>query len=99
MSGDSVRNHKLFKQAHTLNFPLLADEKGEVAEKFGVPFTPGEKSVKATIDGTEETLVRQVTIKRWTFVIGKDGKIALKNEAVDAPKDSQAVLDAVAKLK
>ncbi|HTN01054.1 MAG TPA: peroxiredoxin, partial [Planctomycetaceae bacterium] len=25
VSGDSVRNHQLFKKAHDLNFPLLAD--------------------------------------------------------------------------
>lgn len=40
VSGDSVRNHQLFKQAHDLNFTLLADTEGKVAEKFGVPFTP-----------------------------------------------------------
>src|SRR5207248_828273 len=41
VSGDSVENHKFFKEFHKLNFTLLADEKGEVAKAFGVPVTPG----------------------------------------------------------
>jgi peroxiredoxin Q/BCP len=99
VSGDSVRNHQLFKKAHNLNFALLADEKGEVAQKFGVPYTEGEKTVTATIDGKEELLVRTVTAKRWTFVVGKDGKIAMKNETVNAAEDSKAIAEFVKKLK
>src|SRR5450631_2988201 len=37
VSGDSAGNHKLFKKHEKLNFTLLADEKGELAMKFGVP--------------------------------------------------------------
>ena len=99
VSGDSVRNHQLFKKAHDLNFALLADTEGKVAEAFGVPHVKGEKSVKATIDGKEEVLVRSVTAQRWTFVIGKDGKIAAKNTKVNAAGDSQAILEMVADLK
>ncbi len=99
VSGDSVKNHQLFKKAHQLNFALLADTEGKVAEAFGVPFTPGEKSVKATIDGKEEILIRTVTAKRWTFLIDKQGKIALKNTEVAAADDSKAILAAIAKLK
>lgn len=99
VSGDSVKNHQLFKKAHQLNFALLADTEGKVAEAFGVPFTPGEKSVKATIDGKEEILIRTVTSKRWTFLIDKQGKIALKNTEVAAADDSKAILAAIAKLK
>lgn len=98
VSGDSVRNHQLFKKAHSLTFPLLADTEAKVADAFGVPYTKGEKSVKATIDGKEETLVRTVTESRWTFVIGKDGKIAAKNTKVNAAEDSKAILELVAKL-
>ena len=29
-----------------------------------------------------------VTASRWTFVVGKDGKILFKNTKVDAPKGS-----------
>ena len=51
VSGDSAANHRLFKKAHDLNFALLADVEGKVADAFGVPVTREEKSVKATIDG------------------------------------------------
>lgn len=99
VSGDTVRNHQLFKKAHDLNFTLLADVKGEVANGFGVPFTAGEKSITREIDGKEEVLTRYGTAKRWTFLVGPDGKIAYKNENVNAAKDSQQILDVVSKLK
>uniref|UniRef100_A0A7C2K317 thioredoxin-dependent peroxiredoxin n=1 Tax=Schlesneria paludicola TaxID=360056 RepID=A0A7C2K317_9PLAN len=99
VSGDSVRNHQLFKKAHDLNFALLADTEGKVAEAFGVPHVKGEKSVTAKIDGKDEILVRTVTAQRWTFVIGKDGKIAAKNTKVNAAGDSQAILEMVADLQ
>jgi len=92
VSGDSVRNHQLFKKAHGLDFTLLADTDGKVAEAFGVPVALGEKVVAAEIDGRTEQLVRNVTAKRWSFVIDVDGRIALKNTEVDAAKDSRAVL-------
>jgi len=99
VSGDTVGNHKLFKKKENLNFALLADTEGKVAKAFGVEFTPGEKTFKTEVDGKEETLVRALTAKRWTFVIGKDGKILSKNTMVNAPEDSKAVLDLVAKSK
>jgi peroxiredoxin Q/BCP len=98
VSGDTVRNHQLFKKAEDLNFTLLADPEGQVAKAFGVPLNPGG-SIKRTIDGKEETLTRGVTAARWTFVIGEDGKIALKNTKVNAAEDSQAILKKVAELK
>lgn len=91
VSGDSVRNHQLFKQVHELNFTLLADEEGAVADKFGVPVTRGEKSVTAEINGKNETLTRQITTSRVTFVIDKRGKIAYRNDQVNVNEDSQQV--------
>ncbi len=99
VSGDTVHNHVLFKKAHDLNFALLADTQGKVAEKFGVPFTAEEKTVKATIDGKEESLTRSGTAKRWTFVIDKSGKIASKNTTVNAAEDPKAIEDVIGKLK
>lgn len=99
VSGDSVRNHQLFKKAEKLNFTLLADEKGKVAKAFGVPFDPTEKSIVRTVDGKEETLTRGGTAQRWTFVIGRDGKIAMKNSKVKAAEDSKAILELVNNLK
>jgi len=98
VSGDSVRNHQLFKKEHDLNFTLLADEDGTVAKKFGVPLRKGG-TIKRTIDGKEETLTRGVTAARWTFVIDKDGKVAMKNTKVKAADDSKAILNMVNKLK
>ena len=103
ISGDSVKNHQLFKKAHNLNFTLLADPMGAVAEAFGVPFTPGEKSVTATIDNKEEILVRTVTTQRWTIVVGLDGKVAMKRdlkaEGTEAGNDPAVVRAFIEKLK
>ncbi len=99
VSGDSVENHQLFKRAHQLNFPLLADVDGAVADAFGVPTTVGERTVQAEIEGVTYELKRNVTPKRWTFVIGRDGKIAYKDANVNAREDSKRVAAAIAKLK
>jgi len=99
VSGDSVRNHQLFKKAEKLSFPLLADTEGAVATAFGVPHVKGEKSITREIEGKEEILVRTVTAQRWTFVIGKDGKILAKNTMVNAAADSQAILKLIADKK
>ncbi len=99
VSGDTVENHQLFKHAYNLNYTLLADTEGKVARAFGVPFTAGEQSVTKEVDGKPHTFVRLGTAKRWTFVIGKDGKIAYKNEQVNAELDSQRVAEVVKDLK
>jgi len=54
VSGDSVANHQLFKKAHQLNFTLLADTEGKIAELFGVPLTREPKTIKVAVDGKEE---------------------------------------------
>ena len=99
VSGDSVRNHQLFRKAHNLNFTLLADTNGQVAEAFGVPVTREEKTVKALIEGKEELLTRSITARRWTFVIDLNGNVAAKNTMVVAAEDSKAIQDIVASLK
>ena len=92
ISGDKIENLQYFKKAENLNFPLLSDEKGEIAKAFGVPVGEGG-SIKRTIDGIEQELVRPVTEKRWTFIVGKDKKIIYKNESVDPEKDTEEVLN------
>ena len=99
VSGDSVENHQLFKQVHDLNFALLADVDGKVADAFGVPKTVGERIVNQVIDGVPHQLKRNVTTKRWTFIVDRDGKIAYKDEEVKAGQDSKSVLAAIAKLR
>jgi peroxiredoxin Q/BCP len=92
ISSDKIESLKLFRQAENLNFPLLSDEKGSIASSFGVPIGEGA-SIKRTVGGIEHELVRDISIKRWTFIVGKDGKIIYKNEAVNAEKDSEEVLN------
>ncbi len=98
VSGDTVANHQVFKKAHKLNFPLLADEKGDVAKAFGVPLTPGGVAKVKDGDGKPVELTRGVTAKRWTFVIDKDGTVVHKNIAVKAADDSKEVLAVIEKL-
>ena len=98
VSGDSVKNHQIFKKVYKLNYALLADEKGDVAKAFGVPVGKGG-SITRKIDGADTVLTRGVTAKRWTFVIGLDKKIAYKNTKVNAAKDSKAIIELIEKLK
>jgi peroxiredoxin Q/BCP len=92
VSGDNVAGLKLFKKAENLNFPLLSDENGVIASEFGVPTRDGA-TISREIDGQSFDLVRGKTASRWTFIIDKDGKIAYKNEQVDAAKDAEMVLE------
>ena len=63
VSADSVASHRKFRQKHRLNFPLLADERHEVAEAYGVW---KEKSMYGrTFMG----------IERSTFLIDEEGKV------------------------
>lgn len=98
VSGDTVENHQKFKKAYNLNFTLLADTDGKVAKKYGVPVAIGEQTVRKTIDGTDYELTRGATARRWTFVIGPDGKIVYKDDSVNARKDPQKIVDVVDQL-
>ncbi|HBH82432.1 MAG: hypothetical protein A2X05_06745 [Bacteroidetes bacterium GWE2_41_25] len=92
ISGDKVESLRLFKKAENLNFTLLSDEKGVIAKAFGVPVGEGG-AIKRTVEGAEHELVRDITTKRWTYIIGKDKKIIYKNESVNAEKDTGEVLN------
>ena len=62
ISRDSVAKQKKFADQHSFDYPLLADEAGEVAGIFGV----------------KRGLVGQalgVGVKRWTFAIDVDRKV------------------------
>jgi peroxiredoxin Q/BCP len=50
------------------------------------------------VEGVEQTLKRGVTASRWTFIIGKDGRIIRKNTMVDAEQDYRKVLETVRRL-
>ena len=98
VSGDSAKNHEIFKKVHKLNFTLLADEDGAVAKAFGVPLKPGGEIKAKDDEGKPVSLKRGVTAARWTFVIDKDGKIVHKDTAVNAPEDSKKIQSVVEKL-
>lgn len=98
ISGDSSENHRQFKEAHQLNFTLLADPEGKIAESFGVPVTKEAKQVSATLGNKQITLARNVTTKRWTFVIDTQGNIIYKNSEVTAAEDASKVIEVLKTL-
>lgn len=97
ISGDSMQTHQLFARVNSLRFDLLADEEGKVAQAFGVPVRDGD-TITRMVEGVEQTLKRGVTASRWTFIIGKDGRILRKNTMVDAEQDYKKVLETVRRL-
>ena len=99
VSGDSTKTHSLFKESYKLTFTLVADEKGELAKRFGVPVGPGAEVRTKNADKTPLTFKREITTARWTFIIGKDSTIIYKNTKVDPVKDSQEVSTILQKLK
>lgn len=92
VSGDQVDGLNHFRTAEGLNFDLLSDPDGAVAKAFGVPFSAGEKSIEREVDGEQVTLTRTATTRRWTFVVGHDGTIIYKSDAVKPTEDLAAVL-------
>ena len=98
ISGDSPENHQIFKKEYNLDFTLLADEQGKVAKLFGVPTKAGGSIVRE-IGGKEVTLTRGVTASRWTYLIGPDGRIVMRNENVNPAADSAAIRAAVKQMQ
>src|SRR6266576_3408758 len=60
VSFDNEESHQKFITKHNLNFPLLADTDGKIADAYGVRMTGRSMA------------------KRVSFLIGLDGKIAMK---------------------
>jgi peroxiredoxin Q/BCP len=66
ISMDSLASHREFATNHQLNFPLLADEQGELAAKFGVPTTSGYAQRVTFVIGPDGKIARvfpQVSVK------------------------------------
>lgn len=63
VSKDSVKKHDKFKEKHSLNFPLISDEDGELCEKYGV-------WVEKNMYGR-----KYMGIERSTFLIDENGVI------------------------
>jgi peroxiredoxin Q/BCP len=90
VSGDEVKNLKIFKESYQLNFPLLSDNEGNISKLFGVPTNIGG-SITREINGENFLLNRGITAPRWTFVLDKNRKIIYKNAEVNAEEDSNNV--------
>src|SRR5262249_11501175 len=99
ISGDSSKTHALFKESYKLTFTLVADEKGEIAGMFGVPVNAGAEVITKDAEKKRLAFQRAITIARWTFIIGLDGKILYKNTKVNPVKDSQQVEAILEKLE
>jgi len=98
VSGDSVATHMLFKGYHKLSFPLLADEKGDLAKLFGVPVGKGGESPTIAANGDKGKAPRGVTIQRYTVVIDKAGKVAAADQVTKAGDDAKRIAEMVKKL-
>ena len=94
VSGDKVEGQQLFKKEKDLNFTLLSDEKGEVAQKFGIPTKAG-----GSFKYKDQELKRGVTISRYTVVIDRDGRIAAIDAVGDAKGDAKRVAAIVERLE
>ena len=91
VSGDEHENLNKFKEFHNLNFTLLSDADGKIAELFGVPTRDGN-TIEKEIDGQTLQLTRGVTTSRWTYVVDGNGKLIYKDENVQAATDPETVL-------
>ncbi|MEA3462319.1 MAG: peroxiredoxin [Bacteroidota bacterium] len=98
VSGDSPETLELFALEHSLNFTMLSDESGELANIFGVPQGEGG-TINREIKGSNLDLTRGTTIQRWTFILNKDGELIYKDSEVNAEADSGKVLEYLTSLQ
>jgi len=92
ISGDAVKNLKLFKQTNNLNFTLLSDITGEIAKVFGVSLRDGGSFTK-NFGEKEIEIIRAYTPTRWTYILDKNAKIIYKDTEVDLKNDHQKVIN------
>lgn len=106
VSGDSVPTHELYKSTHQLKHTLLSDADGCLACTLGMSRQPGAKvrarnldgKVIVTDNGRSLFVERNVTLPRWTLIIGRDGKVVSKRTAIDPATDVDEVTKIVAEL-
>ena len=98
VSGDAVSNLKLFKKTNNLNFTLLSDITGEIANIFGVNVRDGGSFTKKFGD-QEIELKRAYTPSRWTFILDNTGKVIYKDTEADFNNDNQKVIKFLKLLK
>ena len=86
VSADPVKAQDKFRDKHGLTIPLASDETKEMLTAYGVW---GEKSMYGR---------KFMGVRRTTFLIGRDGRIARVWENVKVPGHAEAVLEAAAAL-
>jgi peroxiredoxin Q/BCP len=92
ISGDEVKNHQLFKAKYRLKQTLLSDDKGEVGKAFGLAWSGGGEWSITDDAGQEVKLRRGITESRWTWIVGKDGRVIYKNITPKPDEDAAQVL-------
>ena len=86
VSADPVKAQDKFRDRHGLAIALASDEGKEMLTAYGVW---GEKSMYGR---------KFMGVRRTTFLIGRDGRIARVWENVKVPGHAEAVLEAAAAL-
>jgi len=86
MSPDPVKKHVKFREKHSLDVTLVADEEKTALEAFGVWV---EKSMYGK---------KYMGVERSTFLIGKDGKILRSWRKVKVPGHVEEVLASAKEL-
>jgi peroxiredoxin Q/BCP len=99
ISGDSPKNHVMFKAYNKLPFTLLADENGDVAKKFGVKVGKGGKNDATDEKGNKVQISQNVRIARVTVIIDKQGNIAAIDPISKAGDDAKRVQEIVERLE
>jgi len=97
VSGDTPETQKLFAEEHGLNFTILSDASGQLADLFGVPHKEGG-TFSREIQGKSREVTLGTTIQRWTFILDHDGKLIYKDTEVNAAQDSGKVLEFLSSL-
>jgi peroxiredoxin Q/BCP len=97
VSGDTPETQKLFALEHGLNFNMLSDASGHLADLFGVPHREGG-TFSREIQGESHDVTLGTAIQRWTFILDHDGKLIYKDTEVNAAQDSGKVLEFLSSL-
>jgi len=103
VSGDEVATHKIFRETFGLEHALLADTKGELANRLGIPTRTGGRVYAVTpdrkplldADGKRVVLERPLTLARYTLVIDRQGKLVSMREVKNPSTDIEEVVTIV----
>jgi thioredoxin-dependent peroxiredoxin len=86
VSPDDVASHGEFRDKYSLNFPLLADDGHQVAERYGAW---REKNFMGR---------KSMGVQRSTFLIDRQGKVAKAWKKVNVDGHDEQVLGALEKV-